>query len=83
MACCTVKECIILNVYHPQISMNVRILKETIVTPTLFVVTLQDLSSVDVLKDMREMALIAQVQLLKSISGCHSCQQHVNGSANS
>jgi len=40
--------------------MNVKILKQTIVTPTLFVVTRRDLTSVDVSKGMREMALIAQ-----------------------
>jgi len=43
-----------------QILMNVRILKQTIVTPTLFVVTLRDPTFADVSKDMREMALIAQ-----------------------
>ena len=63
--------------------MNVRSLKQTTVTPTLFVVTLRDPTSVDVSKDMREMALTAQVQLTKSIAGCYNCQQHMNRSENS
>lgn len=46
----------VINLSYPQISMNVRLLKQTIVTPTLFVITLRDLTSVDVSKDMREMA---------------------------
>ena len=63
--------------------MNVRILKQTIVTPTLFVVTLRDPTFVDVSKDMREMALIAQVHLTISITGCYNCQQHMNRSEHS
>lgn len=63
--------------------MNVKILKQTIVIPTLFVVTRKDLTSVDVSRDMREMALIAQVRLVKSMALCHNDQHYMNGSNNS
>ena len=47
--------------------MNVLILQQTSVTPTPFAQTLKDLTSVDVSKDMREMALTVQVKQAKRI----------------
>ena len=70
VTCCTLRACIIRNLSYPQIWMNVQILKQNDCDPNALCCNTEG----SYIWEMREMALIAQTQLVKSMAVCHNDQ---------